>query len=214
MCAMLLSTQASAAIVMNTFNHPTGPGGAGGGYFWFGPQPAGLIGIEDYVADQAALQTVASAGTPGNYTKMFINELRYVGGAQTANETITFAFYDAGLNLANFFQYSNGASVGNFIWTITLGANFKVPTVGFVAMFTDNNTGAWFFTDPVNMTVGGSPQNIDGLPAVGPQNGPANYAFRMDAINAIPEPSTMALCGLFATGASAYAARRRKKNSQ
>jgi hypothetical protein len=191
---MAFASQAKADIVMDTYNN----GAPVGGYWAFGPI-AGIVGIEDYVADQTILANVATAGGIGNFSLMQIDSFMYVGGSQLANDVINFDFYDSSSVLQNSFNYSNGANVGNFIWTIAL-TDFWVPTSGFIEMSV-GGTGQWFFTDPAgNLIVGDSPLNPDGLPAVAAATGPANYAFRFNAIDAVPEPSAIALLALVGVG--------------
>ena len=122
---------------------------------------------------------------------MFLGEMRFVGGTDTIGGGVTFNFYDwAGVvgeigDLVNSFSVAL-PSAGGFIWTITLGEGFVIPTLGYVEMV--NGTGGlsrWFATEtaPTVGTSFGSPFE-------------ANPSQAFALIEGVPAPGAIALLGM------------------
>jgi len=149
-----------------------------GPYASFGPG-TGLRGFNYY-----------ETSNPGGGT-MFLGEMDFVGGTNTVGGSVTFNFYDwAGVvgeigDLVNSFSVTL-PSAGAFIWTITLGEGFVIPTLGFVEMV--NGTGGlsqWFLTNTA--------------PTVGTSFGsasPTNISQAFALIEGVPAPGAIALLGM------------------
>ncbi len=155
-------------------------------------QGVGIIGIEDYTLSNPAVNLMTS----------FV----FTGGVANAGEVLDFNFFDSAMNPTQGFAVLL-PSGGNFIWTITLGTPFVVPSVGFVEMEFDTTRtqnmgvgagGTWFIASN-DVSIGSSPLDPS---ALGVGN---NYAF---AINAIPEPASAGLIGMVLLGG--FVSRRRK----
>lgn len=174
----MLATCANATFA--TYSGLTGP------YSAFG-RNAGVHGFDDY-------ETIVGSPT------FNLAEFKFVGGVGAVGDVVRFDFFDQNQAFVNAFSVGLG-SAGDFIWTITLGANFTVASKGFVQMTTTTGTGRWFFTT-TGPTVGTNNVGVGTGAGLNPQR---NFAYEMTAV---PEPGTMLALG---GGALALLARRRRK---
>lgn len=166
-----------------------------GGYAGFAGA-TGPIGFDDYQTTNVADNVTTLA------------QFKFVGGVSTVGGILTMQFFDPN-NGNSLFSSFNVAlpQAGNFIWTITLGAqpdgsdsNFVIPTNGIVQIVADAaTTGRFFFTGAaLPPAVGGN------NPAFG--SGAAlnrNEAFELVSV---PTPGALAVLGL----GGLVAARRRR----
>lgn len=155
--------------------------GIPGPYSAFGAA-AGPVGFDDYDSTDP-------------YPTMILGSIRFVGGVTAVGGTMQFDFYDTNLQLANTFTV-NLPQAGNFIWTITLGANggkdsvFTIPSDGVLEISAINGaTGAWFMTTTAP-TVGSNNIAFGTGSTLNPQR------YNAFELNAVPAPGALALVGL------------------
>jgi hypothetical protein len=152
----------------------------------------GVASFDDYVSTQGAAFNLA--------------QFQFVGGVAQAGGGITVAFFDTASNPVNSF-HTTLPSAGDFIWTITLGAQadggdstFSINPAGFVQITIDAaNTGRWFFTSTLPAT-GSDDVTIGTGSTLNPQRNNA-YGLIM-----VPAPAGTALLGL-----GLFAASRRRR---
>lgn len=149
------------------------------------PGPYSATGVGEDVRGFTYYETSAPGGP------MFLGQMRFVGGTDTAGGGVTFNFYNwAGVvgeigDLVNSFSV-NLPQAGDFIWTITVDEGFVIPTLGYVEMV--NGTGGlsrWFLTPTA--------------PTVGTAFGSPFAAFPTQAfalIEGVPAPGAIALLGM------------------
>jgi hypothetical protein len=144
-------------------------------------------------AGQAALDDY---GTSVTDPSMLLAQFKFVGGVNTAGQALQVNFYDTTNTLTNFFTV-NLPSGGDFLWTITLGAQpdgsdstFAVPNNGFAEIVIDPAaTGRWFFTATAP-SVGTNDVTV----GTGGQLNPQRYnAF---GLVVVPAPASLALLGV------------------
>jgi hypothetical protein len=156
-----------------------------GGYASFAAA-TGIVGFDDYQTTNLADGTTLLA------------QFKFVGGVTTVGGHVDFQFYDpTGSTVLNTVGV-NFPQVGNFIWTITLGAlpdgsdsTFLIPTNGVFAAQVDAATTGQFF-----LTAAGNPAPLAGTtsPTYGAGSGLGrNQAFELIAV---PAPGAAALLGL------------------
>jgi hypothetical protein len=148
----------------------------------------GVLGIDDYTS-------TASGAT------FEMPSMRFAGGVTVANSQVLFEFLDNTNTLQNSFTVAL-PQAGNFIWTITLGPGFMVPTAGRLRLTSAQATGQWFLTSTAP-SVGTNSTSFGG--GTGPNQEPLYHVFELSAV---PEPGSMAALGC---GIAALVARRRRK---
>ncbi|MBX3418834.1 MAG: PEP-CTERM sorting domain-containing protein [Pirellulaceae bacterium] len=150
-----------------------------GGYVAFAAS-AGLLGVEDYQADFSLLPYGNNS-----QTDFILQSFQFVGGVTVANSTMQFQFTESN-NVTPVATFNVTLPMaGNFIWTITVPdtiirreGGLRVSTLGGV-------TGQWFINNdnPVYGTSPGNPYGVPGSP-------PRTFAFSLDGVSTVPEPST------------------------
>lgn len=152
-----------------------------GPYSAFG-RAAGQAAFDDY-------------GTSVTDPTMLLAQFKFVGGVNTAGQGLRVNFYDSTATLSNFFT-TTLSSGGDFVWTITLGAQpdgsdstFAVPNNGFVEVVVNSDaTGRWFFTS----TAPGVGTN-DITAGTGGQL--TTQMYNAFGLIAVPSPASLALLG-------------------
>ncbi|MFA6045849.1 MAG: PEP-CTERM sorting domain-containing protein [Phycisphaerales bacterium] len=147
----------------------------------------GAIGFDDYGATTGDSSTVLAS-------------LVFVGGVSVAGDTIDLQFYTPSGNLFNSTALAL-PQAGNFIWTITFGAQpdgsdstFVVPTNGILQLVasstsgTTAGTGRWFLTGTAPVL--GTNNAAFGAGSATP------VPYQAFSLNAVPTPASLALMGL------------------
>lgn len=142
----------------------------------------GAIGFDDY--------TSTASGATTN-----LASLVFVGGVTNAGETISFQFFNQDGTLANDSGPLALPQGGNFIWTITFGAQpdgsdstFQIPTAGILQLTVGTGTGRWFLTSAAP-TIG---SNVTGFGA----GSTTPLPYQAFSLTAVPAPASLALLGL------------------
>ncbi|MEM1325502.1 MAG: T9SS type A sorting domain-containing protein [Bacteroidota bacterium] len=137
-----------------------------------------VIGQEDYIMD------LSGTGNPTG-TLAVLDTFVFVGGVDFPGGELSFSFFDNSGNFADGFTLAL-PQAGNFIWTITVGGGFTIPTEGIVQASIDPNSGVqgqWFLVEENLVTgfIGSSPGNPFGLGTSADGN-PLVFTMRMDIL--------------------------------
>lgn len=187
LAVMMCFATATTSFADVVFNSVPGP------YVAF-PAATGQLGIEDYQADL----TFTPFGN-NTQTDFIVQSMQFVGGVTVAGGTVQLRFLqsDATTQVAAF--NVTLPSAGNFIWTITLPPTV-IPRVGVLEINALSGAlGQWFISDSLPAR-GTSPGNPDALPPAA--GGPRVYAFNLDGIANIPEPTSIGILGLVVVAAA------------